>query len=157
VSTRRELEQALSRIAVERIKESGVVLEQNLEDVTMYSVGVAAIGDIRIAYCGIQNTTVNNDGKNVYGGFDLYVIRGILEDLVRLNAQQKLRVAIDQARKFDAGVRKFYSSMFASRCNYDVLQDVAPSRRWRSGLLEQSWMRAEFPRESGPLRRAGQA
>jgi hypothetical protein len=32
-----------------------------------------------------------------------------------------------------------FRGMFASRCNYDVVQGIDDRGQWRSGVLEQSW------------------
>ncbi len=134
-----ELEAALADIDETIMRACGVVLEQNLEALTTYSVGDAKLAGIAIAYWGTQNETLNNDGETVYGGSDLFVVRGGLPDLLKRNPPPNLRIAIEQACTFDAAVRTSYPAMFASRCNYDIAQGLDAYGEWRSGVLEQSW------------------
>src|SRR5205085_11684990 len=75
----------------------------------------------------------------VYGGSDLIVVRGDYEVLIELDLAPEARVAVAQAREFDAAVAQEFPGLFASRRNYDVAQGTDAAGRWRSGVLEQSW------------------
>src|SRR5690606_13392565 len=58
------------------LREQGVVLEQNLTQVSTYSVGQLRIGPWCLSYFGQQRLTTANDGATVYGGSDLWLVRG---------------------------------------------------------------------------------
>jgi hypothetical protein len=118
--------------------EAGIVLEENLEDVTTSSVGQILVGDLTAAYFGSQRLTVDNGGNEVYGGSDLVVTRGTLEGLLTLDPPGRFRLAVEQARAYDAAT-SCLPGMFASRRNYDVAQGLDGSGHPRSGVLEQSW------------------
>jgi hypothetical protein len=50
-----------------------------------------------------------------------------------------LRVAVTQARAYDAAAHAHLPSFLASRRNYDVMQGIDARGRPKSGVLEQSW------------------
>jgi len=66
------------------------------------------------------------------------VARGGFEALDRLPLAEPVRMAVEQARAYDAATRVF-AGMFASRRNYDVVQGLDARGQRRSGVLEQSW------------------
>ena len=56
-----------------------------------------------------------------------------------VEAGQRLAVAIEQARTYDAAAFRCFPGLFASRRNYDVAQGQDARGQPRSGVLEQSW------------------
>jgi hypothetical protein len=133
-----ELRAALDAIDDEELARFGVVVEQNLEDVTTYSVGQVRVGTMVATYCGTQRTTLNNRGHEVYGGSDLFIAQGPFDALLACELSEPMRVAIAQARSYDRATRQF-PGFFASRRNYDVAQGRDGQGRRRVGVLEQSW------------------
>lgn len=133
-----DLEAALGTIATGDLQRCGVVLEQNLRDVTTYSVGQVRVAGLLASYAGTQRDTPDNRGVVVYGGSDLLVVRGDYEDLLGLDLAPEIRLAIAQARAYDAATQEF-PGLFASRRNYDVARGRDPPGRWCCGVLEQSW------------------
>jgi hypothetical protein len=117
----------------------GLVVEPNLEDLTTFSVGQVCVGELRVSYCGTQKATRDHQGELVYGGSDLLVARGGFEELERLDFPPSARIAIEQAKAFDAAAQDTFEGLFASRRNYDVLRGRDARGRWLSGVLEQSW------------------
>ena len=105
---------------------------------TTYSVGQVRVADLTATYYGSQRLTTDNAGDEVYGGSDLVVVRGDFDALVQLPLPESIRIAVEQARIYDAATSVF-PGMFASRRNYDVAQGMNARGQWRSGVLEQSW------------------
>jgi hypothetical protein len=60
----------------------GLVLEENLLSVETCSVGFISIGLMSIAYYGTQTLTPNNHEGIVYGGSNLFAVRGGPEALL---------------------------------------------------------------------------
>jgi hypothetical protein len=89
-------------------------------------------------YCGTQHMTTDNSGEPVYGGSDLLVVRGSFDQLENLRLGDNERMAVAQARRYDAATAAF-AGMFASRRNYDSVRGRDAAGRWRCGVLEQSW------------------
>jgi hypothetical protein len=58
------------------LSEHGLVLEEDLTDVTTYSVGRVRAAGLVISYWGTQRVTRDNTGAAVCGGSDLVVARG---------------------------------------------------------------------------------
>jgi len=133
------LDAALDAIAPDDLTVGGVVLEQNLEDVTTFSVGQVQIGDLVATYTGTQRLTKANDGETVYGGSDLVVARGGFGALMTLDLPPGVRHAVAQAQVYDAAANSCYPGFFASRRNYDAVEGKDAQGRLRSGVLEQSW------------------
>jgi hypothetical protein len=133
-----ELADALATIDPAELTTSGLVLEENLTAVTTYSVGQVRVTDLTATYYGSQRLTTDNAGSEVYGGSDLVVVRGDFDDLVRLPLPENVRMAVEQARVYDAATSVF-PGIFASRRNYDVAQGTNARGQQRSGVLEQSW------------------
>jgi hypothetical protein len=133
------LEAQLESIGVDELLRDGVVLERNLTKVVTHSVGQVHVGKLRATYYGTQRLTVNNCGEQVYGGSTLIVVRGDFNAMLRLGLDEKVRMAIAQARTYHAAALASFPGMFASRCNYDIAQGFDDEGNWRSGVLEQSW------------------
>jgi len=134
-----ELERALADVDADELRDYGVALEQNLTDVTTYSVGQVRIGDLVATYCGTQSLTRNNHGSMVYGGSTLLVARGDFDALLALDHAASARRAITQARVYDDAAFRCFHGLFASRRNYDVAEGSDANGNRRSGVLEQSW------------------
>lgn len=133
------LDAALNAMDPSNIRQHGLVVEQNLTEVTTYSVGVVNVAGIRIAYYGTQRLTPNHDGNQVYGGSDLVVVKGDFEKLLQLVPDPQVALAIRQAMRYDAAAREEFPGFFASRRNYDIAQGFDAKGYRRSGVLEQSW------------------
>jgi hypothetical protein len=97
------------------------------------------VGPLLASYCGMQATTQDHFGREVYGGSQLTVIRGGFDALLELDLGAGTRTAVAQARAYHAAAIAAFPGMYASRCNYDVVQGFDDQRQWRSGVLEQSW------------------
>ena len=134
-----ELEAALAAVDAAELSGHGLVLEEDLAEVTTYSVGQVRVADLVASYCGTQRLTPDNSGAQVYGGSDLVVARGDFEALLALDPPEGARLAVAQARTYDAAAMECFPGLFASRRNYDVAQGVDAAGRRRSGVLEQSW------------------
>ncbi|KTC44166.1 biotin carboxylase, partial [Pseudomonas fluorescens ABAC62] len=134
-----DFEAILARSDAAALFEAGVVLEQDLHDVITHSVGQSFIGGHMFSYCGEQYLTQDGQGEAVYGGSDLLAVPGHYEDLLKLDLQGDVRLAIEQARVFDAAADEAYPGFYASRRNYDIAQGLDSHGQRRSGVLEQSW------------------
>ena len=133
------LQDLLAGIDVSQLGEHGIVIERNLVQETTYSIGELVLGGMRAAYWGIQRQSRNHAGRPVYGGSDLYVVRGALGDLLPKAPDEDVRQAIGHAMRYEAAVFAAYPDTFASRRNYDVaIGHDACGRPW-CGVLEQSW------------------
>jgi hypothetical protein len=139
VGSEAELDAALEALEPETLLSHGIVVEQNLTDVTTYSVGRVTVGGIVATYTGTQRLTASNHGAEVYGGSTLTVARGDFDALLQLDLPGDFRLAVDLARSFDAAVSKAYPRLLASRRNYDVAQGRDAKDRLHIGVLEQSW------------------
>jgi hypothetical protein len=133
------LERTLADIDAAEVEAHGVGLEQNLTDVTTYSVGHVQVDDLVATYCGTQSLTRNNRGDSVYGGSTLLVARGGFDALLALDHASCARRAIAQARVYDEAALSRFPGLFASRRNYDVAEGIDACGRHCSGVLEQSW------------------
>ncbi|HUP94396.1 MAG TPA: DUF3182 family protein [Burkholderiales bacterium] len=134
-----ELNAALAGIDPEELTTCGVVLEQNLAEVTTYSVGQVRVGSLLATYCGTQMLTTDNKGTEVYGGSALTVARGDFDALLALGVPDDARRAVGQARKYDDAARACFPGFFASRRNYDTVQGRDDQGSSCGGVLEQSW------------------
>ncbi len=123
----------------DELRAHGLVLEENMEDVTTFSVGLVQVDDLTASYHGVQKLTPGHDGQQVYGGSDLTVARGGFEALLATDLPRDVLRAVEQARRYEDAVRACYPGFYASRRNYDILvgRDAAGLRR--SAVLEQSW------------------
>ena len=92
------------------------------------------------SYFGTQHNTRNRHGQQVYGGSSLTVARGGFDVLEAMTAgDADVRRAIGLARTYHAAALDCFAGMFASRCNYDVVQGRDARGRLVAGVLEQSW------------------
>jgi hypothetical protein len=133
-----ELEAALSASDAAELERCGVVLEQNLADATTYSVGQVRVAGLRATYHGTQNVTTDHGGAAVYGGSDLFVVRGDYDDLLALDLAPEVRLAVTQARAYDTAATEEFS-LLASRRNYDLVRGLDAWGHCQCGVLEQSW------------------
>ena len=117
----------------------GLVLEENLNEVTTYSVGQVRVAELLATYYGTQRLTQDRKGEYVYGGSDLLIARGGFEALLGLHPSQEAQLALAQAQVYDTAAMELFTGMFASRRNYDIAQGLNSEGRWCSGVLEQSW------------------
>lgn len=139
VNDRHALAEALAGADPAEVLRYGIALEQDLADVTTYSVGQVRLGDLRASYCGTQRLTNDNQGRLVYGGSDLLVVRGAFDALLALRPDPAMRAAVEQARRYDRAAFKCFAGLFASRRNYDIAEGTDAGGERRSGVLEQSW------------------
>jgi hypothetical protein len=139
VSNAAELNAALAAISDAEVSNHGVVVENNLREVTTFSVGQVRVAEIVATYYGTQRLTKDNQGREVYGGSDLIVARGDYDDLLNLTLAAETRLAVTQARAYDGAASQHFPGLIASRRNYDVAQGLDASHERRSGVLEQSW------------------
>ncbi len=138
LTTAAELERALAALDKDAVTEHGLVLERNLQEVLTFSVGLVAFEDLTLAYHGTQRLTRDSVGHAVYGGSDLFVVRGGAEALTRVPVSPTLHRAITQALAYDAAAARHYG-VIGSRRNYDVAVGADARGRLLSGVLEQSW------------------
>lgn len=117
----------------------GVVLEENLADVRTFSVGATDLGDHRIAYWGTQNLVRDHQGREVYGGTDLYAVRGNFDNLAAIDLPPVVARAVACAAAFDAAARAAYPDLLVTRRNYDVIEGTDALGDHRVAVLEQSW------------------
>jgi hypothetical protein len=133
------LDALLGAMDADELARHGLAVEQDLVDVTTCSVGQVRVGRFLVSYYGIQRSTPDNSGATVYGGSTLVVVRGGFDVLLRLGLSTEARLAVAQARAYDAAAMKHFPGLFASRRNYDVAQGLDADGRRCSGVLEQSW------------------
>lgn len=139
VTDRASLDAAIAQEDEAELMRCGIVLEQNLSEVVTYSVGVVELGGATISYWGTQNLTRDHQGREVYGGSDLTVVRGGLKALRRLDLPEHLARAVQCAARFDAAAHAAYPGLILTRRNYDVIEGITPDGSRRTGVLEQSW------------------
>jgi hypothetical protein len=139
VDDERALDAQLESLDDATLSRDGLVLEQDLAEAVTHSVGQVCVDDMRASYCGVQRLTTNHHGEQVYGGSNLTVVRGDFDQLIKLAMAREVETAIDQARGYHAAAMASFRGMFASRCNYDVVQGIDDQGQCRSGVLEQSW------------------
>jgi hypothetical protein len=139
VATEAELDVALAAFDADAIRHNGIVIEQNLEEVTTFSVGCVKVGNLIASYIGMQRLTVDNHDEEVYGGSDLIVVRGDFQALLAVMPDGAPREVVQSGLAFDTAVSEAYPSFFASRRNYDIAHGYDAHGKGRFGLLEQSW------------------
>ncbi len=139
ISSADELDALVNAMDPDELASYGVVLEENLEGVTTYSVGQVHVSDLWITYYGRQRLTTNHQGSEVYGGSELIVMRGHFDALLGLELTAEARLAVTQARRYDAAAASAFPGFLASRRNYDVALGGDREGRQRCGVLEQSW------------------
>ena len=135
------LDRCLAEMSSAELAEHGLVLEENLcEPVITLSVGQVTVGDLCASYHGVQRTTRSNQGNVVYGGSDLTLVRGGFDVLLQQpDLDPRVRLGIEQARRYHEAALDCFPGLFASRINYDVAQGRSSTGAERSGVLEQSW------------------
>lgn len=101
-------DEMLAQPDVARQFNQGVVLEQDLQQVATYSVGQSFIAGHVLGYCGQQYLTEDSDSEQVYGGSELLVVQGGYPELLALQLPQQVRLAVQQARVFDAAADEAY-------------------------------------------------
>jgi hypothetical protein len=134
-----ELKSALDAMEPSEVERHGLVLEEHLTNVVTLSVGQVRVSDLVATYHGTQQLTRDNTGREVYGGSRLVCVRGGFEALLGLDLPGDVRLAVAQARAYDAAAAACFPGLVVSRRNYDVLRGLESEGRWRSGVLEQSW------------------
>jgi len=139
VDSVKDLALALDAIEPDAMAQTGVVVEQDLSDVTTYSIGQVHVADLIGTYYGTQSMTMNNHGAEVYGGSEITVVRGDVDALTAWRLPEDVELAITQARAYDAAANECFTGFYASRRNYDVAQGRDGAGQRRSGVLEQSW------------------
>ena len=139
IENNEQLAQALAHIDETEIAVWGLTLEEDLQRVMTFSVGQAEVAGMLISYVGTQQLTRNNQGEQVYGGSRLTVVRGDYTELLQLPLSERIRMAIAQARIYEATAFHCFPGLLASRRNYDVAQGFTHAGEFRSGVLEQSW------------------
>jgi hypothetical protein len=137
-TTTQALAEQLDTIGPDRLAH-GFVIEPNLSQVTTCSVGQVRVGPWVASYVGKQRLTHNHKGDEVYGGSSLTVLNGDFDDLMRLPLPANIRLAVEQSRHYHRVMHQAFKGMFASRCNYDVVQGVDAAGAPIQGVLEQSW------------------
>jgi Protein of unknown function (DUF3182) len=133
------LDCALNAVEQVELAEHGLVLEEDLTEVTTFSIGQVRVADLVASYYGTQRLTPDNAGAMVYGGSDLIVVRGDFDVLASHPLPSEARLAVVQARTYDAAARRHFTGLLASRRNYDIAHGRDCHGEWRSGVLEQSW------------------
>ena len=132
------MEAVIDTIDAVRLAEDGLVLEENLTEVTTFSVGQVRVADLIASYYGTQRLPPDNSGTDVYGGSDLVVARGDFEAWPH-SILLRMRGSRWPARVYDQASTECFAGMFASRRNYDIGQGLDAAGRLRCGVLEQSW------------------
>jgi len=135
----RALRGLIERLDLDELRAHGLVLEENMEDVTTFSVGLVQVDDLVACYHGVQKLTPGHDGQQVFGGSDLTVARGGFEALLAADLPPDVLRAVEQARRYEDAARACYPGFYASRRNYDILVGRDAAGRRRSAVLEQSW------------------
>jgi hypothetical protein len=87
----------------------------------------------------------------VYGGSDLFVVRGEFDALLDLDLGPDERLAVVQAWQYDAAALRQFPGLIASRRNYDVAGGL---RRQRALLGRAGAVVARRGRDAGRNRRA---
>jgi hypothetical protein len=134
-----QLDAVLRAIDTEELSRDGIVIEQNFDEITTCSVGQLRVAELRVSYYGTQRATLDNRGREVYGGSELVVVRGEYDALLALDLTPEVRQVVAQARTYDAAAAEEFPGLLASRRNYDVACVTDLDGRRRSGVLEQSW------------------
>lgn len=118
---------------------SGLVVEEDLEDVVTFSVGQVRLPGLTASYSGTQRLTMDNRGVWVYGGSDLDVVAGGFDALLESAVPADVRRAVEHARRYDQAASECFDGLLASRRNYDVVIGRNGRGRRKCGVLEQSW------------------
>ena len=117
---------------------NGLVVEENVENSTTYSVGQVQLENLVGSYLGRQYTSRDKDGNEFYAGSRLRVVRGGWDALLQLLQSPVACKIVENARRYDEAARQ-HLGLIASRSNYDVLVGPITENGVRCGVLEQSW------------------
>ncbi|WP_341959806.1 DUF3182 family protein [Pseudomonas sp. RC10] len=139
VTTEAELDSALAQQDMAEVEEWGLVLEEDLHDVITYSVGQIQVAGITISYHGTQSLTEDNNGETVYGGSQLWLVRGDYNALLKLDLDDDVRRSVTQAMIYENAALDCFPDFLASRRNYDIAHGTNSRGKVCSGVLEQSW------------------
>ncbi|MDB5980244.1 MAG: biotin carboxylase [Pseudomonas sp.] len=134
-----ELTEALAAQDLDEVATWGLAIEEDLQDVITYSVGQVQIAGIIASYYGTQSLTRDNQGETVYGGSELWVVRGDYPELLKLGLEAPIRRAVGQAMAYEKAAIACFPEFLASRRNYDIAQGKNSRGQQCSGVLEQSW------------------
>lgn len=140
VENERELVERLSCLDSSEVVCRGAVVEPDLRGTRTWSIGQLRIGPLCASYFGTQRTTRDRHGADVYGGSSITMLRGGFDALAPAAAgDESLRRALVVARAYQEAAFASFAGIFASRCNYDVVQGLDADGVERIGVLEQSW------------------
>lgn len=139
VTTETELDEAIEAQDSDEIQEWGLVLEEDLHDVITYSVGQIQVAGIVVSYHGTQSLTQDNNGETVYGGSELWLVRGDYDALLKLDLDADVRKSVNQAMSYEKAAHDCFPDFLASRRNYDIAHGTNSRGQVCSGVLEQSW------------------
>lgn len=139
-----ELEAGIAALCNSGVLADIVVVEEDLEDVTTYSVGQMrlpgpGLSCRTISYWGTQSLTTDNRGAPAYGGSSLFVVQGGFDALQARPIPTECREAVERAVAFDRLADRHLPGLIASRRNYDVACGTGADGSHRVGVLEQSW------------------
>lgn len=116
----------------------GLVIEEDIENSTTYSVGQIQLGNHIGSYLGRQYTFRDKDGSEVYAGSRLRVVRGGWDALFRQLQSPVAQRVVENAQRYDEAAQQ-HLGLIGSRRNYDVLVGPITESGVRCGVLEQSW------------------
>lgn len=139
VTCETELDQAIAQQDMAEVVEWGLVLEEDLQDVITYSVGQVQVAGMTVSYHGTQSLTEDNHGEHVYGGSQLWLVRGNYDALLKLDLDDDVRRSVTQAMRYEDAALKGFPDFLASRRNYDIAHGTNARGQVCSGVLEQSW------------------
>ncbi|NKB96591.1 DUF3182 family protein [Ochrobactrum intermedium] len=137
IDTVRSLDSFLAEVSEVDIA-NGLVLEEDVDNSTTYSVGQIQLGNHVGTYLGRQYSSRDKAGKEFYAGSRLRVVRGDWDALLQLLQSPTARKVVENARRYDEAARE-HLGLVASRRNYDVLVGPITENGVRCGVLEQSW------------------
>src|SRR5690606_25259042 len=116
----RQLQAWLDELPDDLLREQGVVLEQNLTQVSTYSVGQLRVGPWCLRYVGQQRRPTANGGATVYGGSDLWLVRGGCSCRGDHFQSPLLRQASAKTRCYAEAAEVSFQPFIASRRNCGV-------------------------------------
>jgi len=117
---------------------NGLVVEEDVENSSTYSVGQVQIENHIGSYLGRQYTSHDKDGSVAYAGSRLHMVRGGWDTLLNQLQSPVAHRIVENARRYDEAARQ-HLGLVASRRNYDVLVGPITENGVRCGVLEQSW------------------
>jgi hypothetical protein len=135
VADERELLTALDFFSDQQLAEAGLVLEANVREPVVYSIGQVQLDADVFSYFG-QQFSVSHQGRAKYGGTRLTMIRGSLSDLSGVVRDEGINLAVQQANRVFSAY-SIYNPIL-SRANFDVVQGKADDGSQLSGVTDQS-------------------